>query len=178
VGPICRPEETYRVCVYVCVIKSDKVHKIPTLPLQCDGRKRSEWERNTKGRINVTHIKDFSATNRGSVLVWNHRRSVGVSVMMSNLTPVTYAWEKPAASVVSAELHNGITGLQGVTSQKTVAFTVTAFRTCLICEIITHSLKISWIHHTPFRGHQSVRGHTVMHVQHAMAFQLNTVCPL
>jgi hypothetical protein len=37
--------------------------------------------------------------------------------MMSNLTPATYAWGKPAASVVSAELGNGINGLQGVTSQ-------------------------------------------------------------
>jgi len=47
VGPICRPEETYRVCVCVCVIESDKVHKIPASTATVR-RKKGQNEKGTR----------------------------------------------------------------------------------------------------------------------------------
>ena len=47
-GLICRPEETYRLCVYVCVIESDKVHKIPTLYTYSVLEERGKNEKETR----------------------------------------------------------------------------------------------------------------------------------
>jgi hypothetical protein len=68
-GPISRPEESYRVCVYVCVCvcvcitERDKVQQQPSTPTQwvgsrCQAKKERKKDRNVKTKILINRLTE------------------------------------------------------------------------------------------------------------------------